>query len=50
MFWHILTIVFGALAAIAAICPAWIAHVFFGVLVVIFGLLALMSFLKVKKK
>ena len=44
MIWHILAIVFGALAAISAICPAPCSDVMLGVLVVIFASLALRSF------
>lgn len=44
MVWHILTIVFGALAAISAICPAACSDVVLGGLVVIFGFLALRRF------
>jgi len=50
MVWHILVIVVGVLTAIGAICPAWSADVVFGALVVIFGVLALWSFNKAKKK
>lgn len=50
MIWHILTIICGALAAASAICTSWMSDVFFGVLVVIFGLLALLSFIKAQKK
>lgn len=46
MIWHILVIILGALTAISAVCPFWGPHVLFGVLVIIFGILALMRFRK----
>ena len=46
MIWHILVIVLGALMAISAVCPSWGPHVLFGVLVIVFGTLALMRFRK----
>jgi hypothetical protein len=48
MVWHILAIVFGALGALSAICPAPCSDVTMGVLVVIFASLALRSFKKAK--
>jgi len=50
MVWHILTIVFGALAAVSAICPSPCSEVVLGILVVIFGFLALRSFRKIRQK
>jgi succinate-acetate transporter protein len=50
MVWHILTIVSGVLTAIAAVCPAWCSNVTFGVLTVIFALLALRKFQQLKRK
>ena len=50
MIWHILVIVVGVATAVAAICPSWMANVLFGVLTVIFGLLALISFTKARGK
>jgi len=44
MIWHICAIVFGALAAISAVCPSLWSDVVLGVLVVIFASLALRSF------
>ncbi len=44
MIWHILTIVFGILVAVPAVCPFRWSDVVFGALVVIFGCLALRSF------
>jgi len=49
MIWHILVIVFGALTAVAAACPFWGANVLFGVLIIIFGVLALVSCQKQQK-
>jgi len=49
MIWHILAIVFGALVAISAICPSPWSDVVLGVLVVIFGVLALSKFREAKK-
>ena len=46
MVWHILTIVFGALAAISAVCPQPCSEIVLGMLVVIFASLALRSFRK----
>jgi hypothetical protein len=46
MIWHILTIVFGILVAVSAICPSPWSDVVLGVLVAVFGGLALMSFRK----
>ena len=46
MVWHILTIVFGVLVAISAICPSLYSDVVLGILVVIFASLALRSFKK----
>jgi len=48
MIWHILVIILGALTAIGAVCPFWGANILFGVLVVIFGILALMRFRKLQ--
>ena len=50
MVWHILAIVFGALAAISAICPEPCSEIVFGVLVVIFASLALRNFRKIRQK
>jgi succinate-acetate transporter protein len=50
MIWHILAIIFGALAALSTICPTWYSEVVFGVLVVIFASLALRSFREAKRK
>ena len=50
MIWHILAIVFGALAAISAICPAPCSEVVLGILVVIFASIALRSFRKIRQK
>lgn len=49
MIWHILTVVCGALAAVAAIWPYWISNIALGGLVVVFGFLALRSFRGGKK-
>ena len=49
MIWHILTIVFGALAAISAICPAPCSDYTLGGLVVISGLLALRSYMQARE-
>jgi len=46
MIWHILAIVFGALGAVSALCPAPCSKILCGVLVVIFASLALRSFRK----
>ena len=48
MIWHILTIVFGGLVAISAICPARCSDIIFGLLVVLFAFLALRSFRQAK--
>jgi len=50
MIWHILTMVFGALAALSAICPSPWSQVVLGILVIIFAGLALKSFREAKGK
>ena len=49
MVWHILTIVFGAFAAISAWCPSPWSEFVLGILVMVFGFIAAVKFAQVRR-
>jgi hypothetical protein len=50
MIWHILVIICGVLVVIAGLCPSGWSDVVFGVLVVLFGALALGKYAKERSR